>query len=232
MSGKKGFTLIELLVVIAIIAILAAILFPVFARAREKARQTSCLNNVKELALAGVMYAQDYDEKLVPAYMDDNVGSGRTWYALWYADKWGEQQGLLWPYVMSNEVWKCLSSKGEAYVSGGNGTDYGINYHICKARGSVSLGEIKYPSQTLLLADSDWTHSTHDYTNSNAWRLSYGFHPSFFIPARHNGGANMAFCDGHAKWHQIIENDIYVGPVTYTWPPIDICWYPDGSPLH
>jgi len=63
----KGFTLIELLVVIAIIAILAAILFPVFARAREKARQTSCLNNVKEMGLAAVMYSSDFDESLVPA---------------------------------------------------------------------------------------------------------------------------------------------------------------------
>ncbi len=63
---KSGFTLIELLVVIAIIAILAAILFPVFARAREKARQASCLNNVKQLSMATVMYAQDYDERVVP----------------------------------------------------------------------------------------------------------------------------------------------------------------------
>ena len=61
---RRGFTLIELLVVIAIIAILAAILFPVFARAREKARQTSCLSNVKELALALLMYSQDYDETI------------------------------------------------------------------------------------------------------------------------------------------------------------------------
>jgi prepilin-type N-terminal cleavage/methylation domain-containing protein len=63
---KRGFTLIELLVVIAIIAILAAILFPVFAKAREKARQTSCLSNCKQIALACLQYAQDYDETLAP----------------------------------------------------------------------------------------------------------------------------------------------------------------------
>ena len=66
---RRGFTLIELLVVIAIIAILAAILFPVFAKAREKARQSSCLSNVKQLGLAMMQYAQDYDERL-PMYAD------------------------------------------------------------------------------------------------------------------------------------------------------------------
>jgi len=69
MHKGKGFTLIELLVVIAIIAILAAILFPVFAKAREKARQTACLSNMKQLALATLMYAQDYDERLMPMWL-------------------------------------------------------------------------------------------------------------------------------------------------------------------
>jgi prepilin-type N-terminal cleavage/methylation domain-containing protein len=71
---KKGFTLIELLVVIAIIAILAAILFPVFARAREKARQASCLSNLKQIALAHMMYAQDYDERMSPECQQPNPG--------------------------------------------------------------------------------------------------------------------------------------------------------------
>src|SRR5688572_30226809 len=66
---RRGFTLIELLVVIAIIAILAAILFPVFARAREAARKTSCTNNLKQIATAATMYSQDYDERVVPSYL-------------------------------------------------------------------------------------------------------------------------------------------------------------------
>ena len=70
MARRSGFTLIELLVVIAIIAILAAILFPVFARARESARRTSCISNLKQLALGTMMYAQDYDETYPMSYQD------------------------------------------------------------------------------------------------------------------------------------------------------------------
>src|ERR1700733_14163574 len=94
MNTKKGFTLIELLVVIAIIAILAAILFPVFAQAREKARQTSCASNLKQLGLAYVQYVQDYDE-LMPSAI-----SGSSW------EGWA---GLIYPYVKSTGVYSCLS---------------------------------------------------------------------------------------------------------------------------
>ena len=76
---RSGFTLIELLVVIAIIAILAAILFPVFAKAREKARQTSCLSNIKQIALAGLMYTQDYDERF--------PGHGCVWNDPWSCNR-------------------------------------------------------------------------------------------------------------------------------------------------
>src|SRR3954463_3124259 len=94
-----GFTLIELLVVIAIIAILAAILFPVFAKAREAARKTSCLNNIKQLAIGAGMYTQDYDEKLLPSwmeYMPDNA-LGRTWIA------------IIQPYVKNTAITLCPS---------------------------------------------------------------------------------------------------------------------------
>ncbi|MES2465493.1 MAG: DUF1559 domain-containing protein, partial [Armatimonadota bacterium] len=92
-SRRSAFTLIELLVVIAIIAILAAILFPVFAQAREKARQTSCLSNMKQLGLAMVQYAQDYDEALVPFQVTTSTSTLFNF--------------LLDPYVKNQGVWTC-----------------------------------------------------------------------------------------------------------------------------
>lgn len=102
MKSRKGFTLIELLVVIAIIAILAAILFPVFAKAREKARQTACLSNMKQLGLACMQYANDYDDNMVPPYMQSdttyNDGSSQRW------------PHLLYPYVKAIDIYTCPSS--------------------------------------------------------------------------------------------------------------------------
>jgi prepilin-type N-terminal cleavage/methylation domain-containing protein len=96
---RRGFTLIELLVVIAIIAILAAILFPVFAKAREKARQSSCLSNVKQLMLGVMQYAQDYDEVLPASYYPGNPAASDTWYE------------KLEPYLKSTQILVCPSEK-------------------------------------------------------------------------------------------------------------------------
>ena len=113
-SSRKAFTLIELLVVIAIIAILAAILFPVFAKAREKARQSSCQSNMKQVALSLMQYNQDYDETLVRWYYDLGAGNGPT-------DPLGSQwsgggryswQNLLYPYMKNAQIWVCPSKSG------------------------------------------------------------------------------------------------------------------------
>jgi prepilin-type N-terminal cleavage/methylation domain-containing protein len=115
MSKRFGFTLIELLVVIAIIAILAAILFPVFARAREKARQTSCLSNVKQLTLAFMMYAQDYDEYIRTSALSNPV---HHTFSPWFFG--------IRPYVMNNDIYRCPS---ESWDMGSYGQYFpGLNY--------------------------------------------------------------------------------------------------------
>ncbi len=196
---RDGFTLIELLVVIAIIAILAAILFPVFAKAREKARQTSCLSNVKQIALSTMMYAQDYDETLPFRYFSTGV-SGSVHYP-----GGGTSSGMIWPmpvypYVNNIQIFNCPSYK---YKWNGNYTGlaaYGISNHI----DGHSLADIGKPAETILLADS--------YCEPGGSAQSYYVNRTIYftgtfardiIPDRHNGGANFGLCDGHAKWHQV-----------------------------
>jgi prepilin-type N-terminal cleavage/methylation domain-containing protein/prepilin-type processing-associated H-X9-DG protein len=220
----RGFTLIELLVVIAIIAILAAILFPVFAKAREKARQTSCLSNARQMATAVIAYAQDYDETMVPSYVATaGVGVG---YCLWYMN--------LQPYVKNTQLQRCPSASGPAYAGPMGGTDFGLNNLLCPTNTGTPVATIAYPAETMVVAESDWTRSTTDYASANCWRVAYPFHPSFFIPQRHNDGANLVFADGHAKWHKIALDpaSTYVGPIKFTIYPRDISWTAAGAPLH
>ncbi|MFW5867119.1 MAG: DUF1559 domain-containing protein [Armatimonadota bacterium] len=195
----KGFTLIELLVVIAIIAILAAILFPVFARAREKARQTSCLSNVKQMTLGFLMYAQDYDETMSPRYyrLDPSVAGGPHW------------PQLIYPYVKNDQVYQCPSARENSY--GYN--DATLAYE--------SMAGADRPSELVILCDVKraWNSS-----GGTSWALRVG-RPSVFgdppqVPSNdhddeplsgdpaytarprglHNGGANVGYLDGHAKW--------------------------------
>ena len=189
---RKGFTLIELLVVIAIIAILAAILFPVFARAREKARQTSCLSNVKQLVLGAQMYSQDYDEEVMPCYV---VGTG-----YW--------NNLIEPYVKNTQIFRCPSNQ-TAY------SGYGHNHCNLGYRSSISLGKIAYPAETILLCDTGLITNPNDppgawredgsgawygrWPNNGTW---YVADPRRAVP-RHNGVCNTGFLDGHAKAMQM-----------------------------
>jgi prepilin-type N-terminal cleavage/methylation domain-containing protein/prepilin-type processing-associated H-X9-DG protein len=136
-SSRNGFTLIELLVVIAIIALLAAILFPVFARARENARRTSCASNLKQIGLGILQYAQDYDEVMVPTYLDGTCANcyANGGYSYGTNPAYGNYRwmDLIYPYVKSEEVFNCpsvgqdSSLKKYQYATSGDYGSYAAN---------------------------------------------------------------------------------------------------------
>ena len=209
---SRGFTLIELLVVIAIIAILAAILFPVFARAREKARQASCSSNLKQLALGALMYAQDYDEKLVSDWW--NVGGAGDPSGRWFR--------RIYPYVKNLQLFTCPSCGTDILTYGaknwpippefiGISVDYGIYSGMCpNAWGTgdgLAMATLTHPAETVHFGDSwhEFTNGAAQYAAANECGGSPGCgcatsHPADPNFARHNGGSNLAFADGHVKW--------------------------------
>jgi prepilin-type N-terminal cleavage/methylation domain-containing protein/prepilin-type processing-associated H-X9-DG protein len=193
---RSGFTLIELLVVITIISILAAILFPVFARARENARRASCLSNLKQIGLGVAMYTQDYDEKY--PFVRTGV-SATAWYdaegwknpsAMVYGTAYGDYQPLLYPYVKNVQVFMCPSDGVSASDKDRFRNDYGFDVGVFNysSPNPASLAQIDTPAETMLLIDAS-------ATVRNPWidRASR-------TAARHLDGGNLLFCDGHAKW--------------------------------
>jgi prepilin-type N-terminal cleavage/methylation domain-containing protein/prepilin-type processing-associated H-X9-DG protein len=195
---RRGFTLIELLVVIAIIAILAAILFPVFAQAREKARQTSCLSNVKELGLAALMYAQDYDETL-----PRNRGGGSS--GAYIGPYWHQ---IIEPYIKNRQIYRCPSEKTRE-------VGYGPCCRIFTNGGTGrELAKLQYPAETGMLADYGGASpfdpppasaGYYIHPPSRAWCTGSATCPGS-VSDRHNEGSNIVLCDGHAKWYKAEYN--------------------------
>lgn len=156
--SRAGFTLIELLVVIAIIAILAAILFPVFAQAREKARQTSCLSNIKQIATATMQYVQDYDETFpigTPANSDNyrQVGDQSTFGPVTRSFYWN----ALNPYLKSYDVLKCPSAERDLNLYGANPPAYTAGVYITYAMNgylnAYPLADAVTPSRTIMYTE-------------------------------------------------------------------------------
>jgi len=189
---RRGFTLIELLVVIAIIAILAAILFPVFARAREKARQTSCLSNMKQLGLAALMYAQDYDESFPRNRAGGPPYIGPYWHQ------------IIEPYIKNRQVFRCPSEKLRD-------VGYGPSCRIfTNGGGGLDMAKIQFPAETGMMVDyggaspfdpAPGSAGYYIHPPSRTWCTGSATCPSS-VSARHNGGANVVLCDGHAKWYK------------------------------
>lgn len=192
MPGRRGFTLIELLVVIAIIAILAAILFPVFAQARGKARQVACLSNQKQIALAWTMYAQDYDETSPnPAFL------GRLWVLQKYQKPSRPDdmyfQDLIRPYAKNDDfafcpavgkdfVWKSVPFK---YSMRDNQTSYWYNWYYWNGQ---PLAKVNKVSESPITVD-----------------MPYG--PNY-VDLPHNDGLNVAYADGHAKYFRSTDKEL------------------------
>jgi prepilin-type N-terminal cleavage/methylation domain-containing protein/prepilin-type processing-associated H-X9-DG protein len=226
LKSQRGFTLIELLVVIAIIAILAAILFPVFARARENARRTSCLSNLKQIGLGAMQYVQDYDEKYPPSYLitaqtppDGLQWSGGAWF-------W---QQIIYPYVRSRQIYFCPSAGittttpywGHYGASQGIfiGYDTSVPAPPAATPGpTLSMASVNKASETYMIMDSGgydpYPTSSGGVLSSNGWRYLPGAYKHAGVAClagqsytadcqnegRHFDGLNMAFADGHAKW--------------------------------
>lgn len=196
---RRGFTLIELLVVIAIIAILAAILFPVFAKAREKARQSSCLSNVKQLTLACLQYAQDYDETM-PSARPQYLACAADSVAFWFH--------VVTPYIKNTQIYLCPSQN-----NGGNPAcarffpwartmnvvnNYGINCRFGTS-GGVKMSTMTAPANVYYMCEPN-------NGGPGWWRGFLGANSTCAANAyyreTHNGGNNFGYADGHVKWIQ------------------------------
>jgi prepilin-type N-terminal cleavage/methylation domain-containing protein/prepilin-type processing-associated H-X9-DG protein len=209
--NAKGFTLIELLVVIAIIAILAAILFPVFAKAREKARQASCQNNGRELGLAFLQYANDNDE----AFPQITTGpDGRSW------------GGAVMPYLKAAGIFKCPNDTTQPSQPDRKVVSYGYNTNLTNANNPgavVGVAYLNVPSQTVLYFetvgnnDVDFTQDQQTFDSNGEAPFRAGstakFDTGYMVGmtaadkarvnlpnGRHTDGANFTFCDSHVKW--------------------------------
>ncbi len=190
----RGFTLIELLVVIAIIAILAAILFPVFARAREKARQTSCLSNMKQIGLAMIMYMDDYDEQF--CNVTPTAGSAYKWFE------------PIDPYIKNKQILFCPSLRGES-SQGTPKTDYVLNGVFSRGAHRAMFDQ---PASQIMVAEREKSKPRTGYKPWPADGVSWDDlstyqhggtphnHFNHLSHDRHNGGCNYTFGDGHAKW--------------------------------
>lgn len=231
---RPGFTLIELLVVIAIIAILAAILFPVFAQARAKARQATCVSNLKQIGTAITLYVQDYDETYPPVDYDDPTLGRFTWYR--YVEPYVKAGITSDSKNQRKSVFICpdvdfsppdaawLAANGSASTRAMQG--YGPNVALMpRGRGLapgtvpvVALAAVGSPASVVLIGPNMGTIP--DINGRDDRWSGASVHEQGYMQARmrHSGGANFALADGHVKW--------FKAPSDYTAQSLSgVCWH-------
>src|SRR5579871_1790353 len=203
---RSGFTLIELLVVIAILSILAAILFPVFAQAREKARQAACASNMRQMGLGVQMYTQDYDERLPLA-----ATATATGFLNWHH--------FVDPYVKNKQIWVCPSTDLPIKnIFGDLVCHYGFNsyylnegvdpknvFTLNNAPG-VTLGAVAEPAKTVLLADTRGIDGLLPANHLSTYVLPPSQPDADFWgrpDPRHTGGVIVSLLDSHVKWYRL-----------------------------
>ena len=209
---RSAFTLIELLVVIAIIAILAAILFPVFARARENARRSSCQSNLKQIALGFIQYTQDYDERLPNVQDTGATGTARPNVSWNYFTRgattstFDMAQGAVYPYIKSTQIFVCPSDSvgqvsGDSYASNSclNGATLEVVDNI-NLRGGKSLAAFEDTARTMMLGEEATGEDGSLTTSTDDGYLLKGVN---FFSGRHFEGSNLAFLDGHVKFLKV-----------------------------
>lgn len=203
--ARSAFTLIELLVVIAIIAILAAILFPVFASAKAAAKKTTCMSNLRQIVLGGLMYAQDNDDQ-GPGAANSAGGAGLTGGWMVYSrfpatdsatpPAYSPSQGSLYPYIKNAGVFTCPS---DSHASTGN--SIAINACVTNQAGPVATGRtlsaFDSASDTLFFVEESDIDGD---AVSGGTDDGYWVFPGNALSERHTGGSNGGFVDGHAKW--------------------------------
>ena len=228
---RKAFTLIELLVVIAIIAILAAILFPVFARARENARRASCQSNLKQIGIGIMMYVQDYDETLIPESSggDPTLETGYpaslqsgVYYHLW--------QHILTPYLKSVQIFNCPSNSATPYNGSYTGSiSYGMDYAPTSYTASANIATVgiteactsncgvSVASKGIKLASVEDVAGTIYIVDSSYYLVTVGTNtigPYPYAKDRHLDTLNCLFFDGHVK---SLKASTIFGPTKAQW---------------
>jgi prepilin-type N-terminal cleavage/methylation domain-containing protein/prepilin-type processing-associated H-X9-DG protein len=238
----RAFTLIELLVVIAIIAILAAILFPVFAKVREKARQASCQSNLHQVGLAMLQYVQDNDETLFPWNEPNATGIG-FWDGNWdftvpSAPVFHPNQGFLQPYMKSTQIQDCPTAAGVVPYDPKEAppvwTAYATNMNLFYP--AKSLAAVQAPADTAFMADA----ANFKGGTSTLQRINYlGNYSSNepYLHGLHSGFANVLWMDGHVKSVRPVTPSVPTGGNTvadyqshdlgYLEPPTSVSTNPD-----